>query len=297
VRLVIADVDDTVAPAFGSVHRDVAQQLTELISDGVGLFLISGQSITNISRRVVCHLPPGLRHRTLVAHCNGTEVFGFDDDGGLHQPCLWSAVTSAQEKDMRVTLEVVKTVLDELGLSPVPDLSSADRQRPIATVLDDRGVQISVDLVDPASGATDDALRNEVAVKVNSFLEQRGIYSLGARLAGVSGVDCLAFHVHKGLPVEALMRDAELDSDCVTLGSYVGFTGGEVCEVWGDQFSVSQNGADTHLALSVPVGTRVISFRDFPPIDLPAIPGMRVWPGPRYLDAGLADYLQTVPRR
>lgn len=294
VRFVITDVDDTLAPTFGDVRQDVAESLSKLMCRGVKLFLISGQSIANICRRVVLRLPTQLRQHVLVAHCNGCEVFGFSEDGKLILPCLWSSVTPGHRAQLRATLDVVKKALDEFRLVPTPARPTGDPRRGAVAILDDRQVQISIDIVEPASGSTDQGLRSSIAARVNELLAERGISAIEARLGGVSGIDCLPSHVHKGLPVSMLMRNSGYGIAGSALGSNIQFPQETVCEVWGDQFSILENGSDVRMALAAPCGTRIISFRSFPGWDIPEVSGMRVWPGPRYLDAGLSDYLLTA---
>jgi len=291
VRFVITDVDDTLAPTFCDVRQDVAESLSKLMCRGVRLLLISGQSIANICRRVVLQLSPEVRRHVFVAHCNGCEVFGFSGNGKIILPCLWSSVTPDHQAQVRATLDIVKKALDEFQLVPTPALPASDPRRRTVAILDDRQVQISIDIVEPASGSTDQGLRSSIAARVNELLAEHGISAIEARLGGVSGIDCLPSHVHKGLPVSELMQDGGDGTAGSALASDIGFSKETVCEVWGDQFSVLENGSDAQMALAVPPGTRIISFRSFPAWDIPEVSGMRVWPGPRYLDAGLADYL------
>jgi hydroxymethylpyrimidine pyrophosphatase-like HAD family hydrolase len=293
VQFVITDVDDTLAPAFGCMRHDVAQSLSTLIRRGARLLLVSGQSVANIFRRVIVRLPPELRRHILVAHCNGAEVFGFSDGGQLISPCLWSSVTRSQLAELRITLHIVKSALNEFGLTPSQARSLHGRQGKTAAILDDRRVQISIDIIDRATGDTDQELRSNIAARINKLLAEHTISSIEARLGGVSGIDCLPSHVHKGLPVRALTGGGD-GATPTPFAATIGFSQRAVCEVWGDQFSVRQNGADTLMAVAAPPGTRALSFRSLPLCDVPEIPRMRVWPGPHYLDAGLADYLLTA---
>jgi hypothetical protein len=81
VTLVVSDVDDTLAPPFHDISASLAQALTRLVGNGTILFLVSGQGIGNIERRVVRAFPRPLRRRILVGHCHGAEVFGYDRAG------------------------------------------------------------------------------------------------------------------------------------------------------------------------------------------------------------------------
>ena len=50
VRLIVSDVDDTLAPPFRDISATLAHALTRLVGNGTILFLVSGQSIENIER-------------------------------------------------------------------------------------------------------------------------------------------------------------------------------------------------------------------------------------------------------
>ncbi|MFI6480744.1 hypothetical protein ACIBH1_22650 [Nonomuraea sp. NPDC050663] len=270
VRLVIADVDDTLAEPYLPIEAEMRDELAALLAAGTKLLLASGAGIGAIDARVVSRLPSHLRREVLVAHCNGAEVYGYGPAGGRLPDPLHSVVTASQRAQLRAALHVAELAVKELELEecerpPAP---------PGCVVVDDRGVQLSLDL---GSRRERDALLD----RIRELLDGGGL-AVEARPGGDLAVDIVLPHVDKGRAVQAV------------LGCHLAGTGR--AEVWGDQFSVSGRGADVPMALAVPGGTRVISFRDGPAPDLPPVPGMRAWPGPAFLHRGVLDHLKGRTR-
>ncbi|MEV4165071.1 hypothetical protein [Nonomuraea dietziae] len=266
VGLVVADVDDTLAPPFHDLGDELADELTALLASGVRMLLASGAGLEGIRERVVSRLPAELRAGVLVAHCNGAEVYGFDERGEQREQVMFSVVDAAHRATLRGAVRIAELLMKEFDLAHAEGRPSRG-----AALLDDRGVQVTLDLSGPAE-------RDPVLARARELLEESGL-DVEARPGGASAVDLVLPHVDKGHAVRALIG-------CGLAGP------GEV-EVWGDQFSVRGGGADVAMAMAVPQGSRVISFRAVPPCDVPAVPGMRIWPGPRHLDEGVLDHLRT----
>src|ERR1044071_2207589 len=126
-RVIISDVDDTIAPVFQPAAPDMIAALQRLLADGILLLLISGQSLGNIFHRVLRPLDPSLRRRMLVAHCNGAEVFDFDAQGRPGAGPLY-AVTAERSRRVDPVLwrRVVHQLITQFDLRPWPvmDLGS-----------------------------------------------------------------------------------------------------------------------------------------------------------------------------
>lgn len=269
VRLVVADVDDTLTPPFTDIGTDLAAELAALLASGVRMLLASGAGIASIGSRVVSRLPALLRERVLVAHCNGAEVYGFDERGEQRPSPLYSIVTAGQRARLRQAVDVAELLMKEFELT-----RTDAKPGPGTALLDDRGVQVSLDV------AGQD-VRDPLLARAGELLRDAELDVL-ARPGGACAIDFVLPHVDKGQATRALIA--------------CGLAGAGGIEVWGDQFSVRNGGADVALAHAVPQDTRVINFRNVPAGDVPAVPGMRIWPGPRHLCEGVLDHLRTRGR-
>lgn len=273
VTLVISDVDDTLAPPFRDISPSLARALTRLVGNGTALFLVSGQGIENIERRVIRAFPRPLRRRILVGHCHGAEVFGYDHEGRrVIRPLFSVRESAAMEGVFRKVLTIVTGVLNEHGIAA----SSP------GILLDDRGVQVTVDfLVHPAAGR-----RAELVTTLNDRLTEAGL-PVEARLAGHLGIDIVVRGVDKSLALSRLLTPLSPGGGT----SYrLTMPGGLVAgdwdgiEVWGDQFSPPGLDADLRMLAALPRGIRAVNFG--PAVGLPGLRTARA-PGP----AGVLDYL------
>lgn len=67
IRLVVSDVDETVADLFVPAAPEMATKLNGLLDEGRALFLVSGAGLGSIKRRVMDLIRPDLRKRVLIA--------------------------------------------------------------------------------------------------------------------------------------------------------------------------------------------------------------------------------------
>ncbi len=273
VTLVVSDVDDTLAPPFRDISASLAHALTRLVGKGTILFLVSGQSIGNIERRVVRAFPRPLRRRILVGHCHGAEVFGYDRTGRRVTAPLFSVRDgAAMEGAFGKALTIVTSVLNDHGIAA----SSP------GILLEDRGVQVTVDFPGhPAAGR-----REELVTALNERLAEAGL-SVEARPAGHLGIDIMTRGVDKSLALRRLLtpvssRGGQAYRLTTPDGQVAGVWDG--IEVWGDQFSPPDLDADLRMLAALPPGVRAVNFG--PPASLPGIRTARS-PGP----AGVLDYL------
>ena len=94
VKLIISDVDETIADLYLEAEPEMINELEKLLSEGKVLFLVSGQSIGNIQWRIVDHIQKKLRKRVLVGHCSGAEIWGFTETGSLRKNPFYSLYNS-----------------------------------------------------------------------------------------------------------------------------------------------------------------------------------------------------------
>jgi hypothetical protein len=273
VTLVVSDVDDTLAPPFRDISASLARALTCLVASGTILFLVSGQGIGNIERRVVRAFPRPLRRRILVGHCHGAEVFGYDRAGHRVIAPLFSVRDSAaMEGVFRKVLTIVTGVLSDHGIA-----ASAP-----GILLDDRGVQVTVDF--PGHPAA--ARRGELVTTLHGRLAEAGL-PVEARPAGHFGIDVVARGVDKSLALSRLLTPLPLRGGAAyRLTMPDGHVAGDWdgVEVWGDQFSPPDLDADLRMLAALPPGVRAVNFG--PAASLPGLRTARA-PGP----AGVLDYL------
>ena len=81
LRLVLSDVDETVADLYRPAEQGMLDALAQLLDQGIALVLITGQSVDNVEQRVVMGLPARLRRQIAVGGCSGAELWGYGSDG------------------------------------------------------------------------------------------------------------------------------------------------------------------------------------------------------------------------
>ncbi len=111
VRLIISDVDDTLAETYVPASFELIHELTELLSEGKALFLISGQGITNIKNRIINLIEKKYRNQIIVGICSGAEVWGFSKDGELLKRPFYSVY---EEKVSEEKKSAWRNVIDEI---------------------------------------------------------------------------------------------------------------------------------------------------------------------------------------
>ncbi|MEK6960214.1 MAG: hypothetical protein AABX47_03510 [Nanoarchaeota archaeon] len=57
VRLIISDVDETVADLYVDASPDMCKELEKILIEGKVIFFISGQSVQSVKKRIVDHIP------------------------------------------------------------------------------------------------------------------------------------------------------------------------------------------------------------------------------------------------
>jgi hypothetical protein len=309
VRIIISDVDDTVAPLYEPASSELACELSRLLSEGKVLFFISGQSADGIESRVINQIPGNLRKGVLVGHCSGAEVWGYDARGSrLGQPYFSLYRECLSESQQQRWRQVTAQLLDEFSLRahpvmPIPEFAKTIGPHPRDIMVDDRGPQITFELVNGcdlpseemerltirnASGVRD--LRIPVAQRAEELFEDTEL-PITPRLAGVFAIDFAVKGVSKATAVKFVLHQKGLLSG---LGlSPEELKNSKLIEVWGDKFSVLRGGTDRHILEPLDPQVRAITFRQEDPTELPAGRNIVIWDGDRRLQDGLLEYLQS----
>lgn len=153
VRLVIADVDETIAEVYTPATIEMIDELSSLLTDKIKLFMVTGGSLNRVREGITNLIAPELRHNILVSHCSGAEVWGFDKDGELHGAPFYSVYEEHFDDGMKKRWrETVDQLVEEFKLRPHsvrPKTVFWDNigRDPRDIMLDDRGPQITLEVV------------------------------------------------------------------------------------------------------------------------------------------------------
>jgi hypothetical protein len=311
LKLIVSDVDETIADLYVPADPAMIAELERLLAEGKALFLISGQSVRSIAWRITDHIKPELRRRILVGHCSGAEVWGFRDDGNLREQPFYSLYESAMTEDARGSWrEAIQEIIAEFRLQtfptmPIPEFEAKSGGNPLAIMIEDRGPQITFEVVNGYDLSPEQAqqlqievplthghydLRIPILERAEAILSGRGL-PITPRLAGVFAIDFAVKGVSKTTAVRYVIEHEDILSS-------LGMNRSDLddpshIEVWGDKFSVVRGGTDRHISEALPKEVRSITFREEKPEEF--LPGYTtvVWDGSRHLHEGLLEFLQT----
>jgi hypothetical protein len=306
LRLVLSDVDETVADLYRPAEPRMLTALSRLLEQGIALVLITGQSIENVEERVVMRLPAPLRRQIAVGGCSGAELWGYSPTGSRDQRPYYtaeSALTDKQKADWRA---VTAQLVQEFRLLPVAPIPIADFTRqfgdePWRVMLDDRGPQITFEfpnawqlsaaarqrIYDRLGFAFEGHdLRVPVAQRARQLLEAHAI-PVTARMAGMFALDFAIAGIDKSRAVEEALAPAVLDR----LGLGTTIPRPKEIEIWGDRFS-RRAGTDWLMCKPIDRSVRAISFRDEDPADFPEGYSIVLWNGADRLQEGLLEFLE-----
>lgn len=311
VRLIISDVDETIADLYVEAKPEILAELEKLLVDGKVLFLISGQGVKSIQWRIVDHIRKDLRRRIIVGHCSGAEVWGFDDEGDLRDRpfySLYETELSAEQKG--AWREVIQGLVAEFKLKTLPTMPIVEFEKkskgdPLTIMLEDRGPQITFELVNGYDLSPEEAKKLEVDVpkthghydlripilgRAEKLLAERGL-PITPRIAGVFAIDFAIKGVSKTTAVKNVI---EHESILNSLGIHKSdIEKPENMEVWGDKFSVVRGGTDRHISEALPKEVRSITFREEKPEEFLEGYNTVVWSGKEYLHDGLLEFLKS----
>jgi hypothetical protein len=306
LRLVLSDVDETVADLYRQAESGMLDALTQLLDQGIVLALITGQSVGNVEQRVIMNLPARLRSRVVVSGCSGAELWGYSAIGERNIAPYYTAekaLSVAQKKAWRL---VTRQLITEFRLIPSLPMPIADfrhryGEQPWQVMLDDRGPQITIEF--PNAYALSEAAYEQMQRRLGRGfdgrdlripVQQRAQQLLAAhavpvtpRIAGVFALDLAIADIDKARAVEEALTPSVLRD----LGLGPEPPHAEEMEVWGDRFSQT-SGTDWQMCKPIDRRVRALSFRDEDPAEFPEGYNIQLWNGEHRLHAGLLEYLQ-----
>ncbi len=311
VKLIISDVDETIADLYVKAAPGMIRELIFLLKEGKAVLFVTGQGLKSVLWRIVYNIPKPLRSRILIGHCNGAEVWGFDKNGNLHGKPYYStyeeAVSEAQKKKWR---KLVKKVVAEFKLKvyptmPVSKFVKKTKGNPLAIMLEDRGPQITFEVVNgcdlttkqigelevsipKTNGAYD--LRIPILERSNELFKKTKL-PITSRLGGVFAVDFAIKGVSKTTAIKLTLKNEEILSKLSLNKNDVKTP--KFIEIWGDKFSTIRGGTDRHMSEALHKKVRSIDFREENPNEFLKGYNTVVWKGEEHLHHGLLEYLEA----
>ena len=313
LKLILADVDETLADVYTPATPKMAAELASLLEDRITLFLVSGGGLHSIRERITNLIQPAaLRHHILIAHCNGAEVWGFDEQGVPLDKPYYSLYEERLSPTQKTGLrEVVAQLVKEFGFHTHPTMPKKEFLRltagdPLQVMMVDRGPQITFELVNAYDMSPEQAalvgksvplthgaydLRIPFIERAEELLRERGI-PITPRLGGNCAVDLAVEGVSKTTAVRHVLEDPNLLSTLGLDPAHL-LAHPETMEVWGDKFSAVRGGADRHISEGLPKAVRSLDFRNEDPQEF--LPGYNtvVWDGEGQLHEGALEYMRS----
>lgn len=311
-KLILADVDETIADVYTCATSEMIVQLTNLLKSGRILFMVTGAGLGSVKERIVDHLEPHLRKNVVIGHCSGAEIVGFDILGELIAP-YYSVYTNKMTSDQQMSWRsIVNQVIAQYNLKTVnpqkvQDFKNKYGDHPLTVMLADRGPQITLEFVNgyqlnkdqyqlvhhqfpglhPVEGYYD--LREPIAATFNQLLNSANL-PVSAHFGGVFALDLILDGVSKTVALSQLLNNQDilkiygLPPDILTKPEYI--------EIWGDKFT-KNGGSDRKMCMAVDPKTRAIDFRPEKLEELGSDYNILVWDGQKHLHEGLLEYLQS----
>lgn len=309
VKLVVSDVDETIADLFVPAAPEMIKELSDLLIDGKSLFLVSGSGLRSITERVIDLFPNNLRKRIIIAHCSGAEIVGFQDNGETLEIPYYNVSDAALTNAQKITWRnIIQKVISEFKLeihnpTPLGEFKKQNGDNPLAVMYEDRGPQITLEFINSynLSGEQISALGNHipnfnmadlripVAKRAEELLEKENI-PVTPRLGGMFALDFAIKGVSKTTVIRFALQDYKiinalgLKQEDVNSPAFI--------EIWGDKFSVL-SGTDRHMSEALPKEVRSIDFREENPEEFPEGYNIVIWNGKKHLHEGLLEYLQS----
>lgn len=311
VKLIVSDIDETVADLYVPAESEMHKELTGLLQDGKSIFFVTGQGLKSVQWRVIDHISQPLRKNILVGHCSGAEVWGHNPDGSLRDEPFYSVYEATMgEKQRKKWRELVQQLVSEfklrtLSTMPVTEFLKQSENDPLTVMLEDRGPQITFEVVNGYDLTPEQAngleanipkthgnydLRIPILERAEQLFDEAGL-PISPRLGGIFAVDFAVKGVSKITSVKHVLED---EAVLASLGLTRSDVEDPSCmEVWGDKFSVIRGGTDRHMSEALPKGVRSIDFREEDPKEFMQGYNTVVWNGQKHLHHGLLEYLQS----
>ena len=315
VKLILSDVDETIADIYTKATQDMIYELNSIVEQNRVLFLISGGGLQSIRERIIDLLKPEVRHKILVAHCSGAEVWGFEKGGELKSKPYYGVYeghfTEVQKEKWR---EIINRLIEKFHLKTYPvqpkiDFVKISEGYPLAVMLADRGPQITFEFINSInlSGEQKDKIEKELGISIplnhDTYDLRYAVLEEGTKLykeanlpiymqfGGTMALDSIIKGVDKTLAVKSVLENDDI------IKSY-GLNRAELnddtdIEIWGDKFAQKKAGPDFQMCLAVSPKVRAIDFRDEDITDIPNGYNIQVWDGEKRLHEGLLEYLES----
>lgn len=312
VRLILADVDETIAEVYTPAVPEMITELSSLLSDGTKLFMVTGGSLKRVRTGITDLIDPSLRPNILVSHCSGAEVWGFTQDGALRDTPFYSIYDETFDEGMKKRWrEAVSKLVAEFGLRthPVqPKIQFWEKigRDPRDIMLDDRGPQITMEVVNghdlndeqltlfdcdvPHTHDGRRDLRLSLMKRATELFAEMDV-PISPRLGGVFALD---FAIEGSSKTTSIQYVLENPAALATIGLQIeALHDPSHYEVWGDKYSVLHGGTDRHMSEALPRAVRSIDFREENPSEFPEGYNIVLWDGKQHLHHGLLEYLQS----
>lgn len=310
LRLVFSDVDETIADVYAPAEPEMIVELSAYLQDGGKLFMVTGGSLARVQRDITDHIDPSLRHDILISHCSGAEVWGFTDTGSLRDEPFYSVYEETFMPAMKEAWrDVIVQLVGEFSLRTHPVQAVKDFQNtigrdPLDIMLDDRGPQITmevvngIDLTDEQLSSLDYSvplthgrrdLRTVIKDRSVELLNEANV-PITPRFGGNFALDFAVEGVSKTTSIKSVLTKPEVLS---TIGLQLEDVQNPAeLEVWGDKFGVN-GGTDKYMSEALPPEVRSIDFREENPSEFPEGYNIVVWGGKEHLHNGLLEYLKS----
>jgi len=315
IKLILADVDETVADVYCKAAPEMIMELNKLLSEGKVLFLISGGGLQSIRERIVDFIEPALRYRVIIAHCMGAEVWGFQNDGNINLKPYYGLYEGHMTNDQKkLWREIIKKTIDKFHLqifSPQPkdEFKKNSNNNLLAAMLADRGAQITFEFANSINltEKQKNAAEQELGIKV---LKMHNIYDLRfpileylkkeyavnqlpiePRFGGTFALDSILSGVNKTKAIKHVLEDKNILHNAGIDASKIKEI--EEIEIWGDKYVQKKGAPDFDMCLAVSPKVRAIDFRRENTDELPKGYNIQLWNGKNELHGGLLEYLQS----
>ena len=309
VRLVLSDVDETIAEVYTPALSGMIQELSSLLNDGCKLFMVTGGSLARVQKDITNVLEPALRTGILISHCSGSEVWGFNQSGELRDKPFYSAYEDSFTPELKQKWRsAIAQLVGEFGLRVHPAQPKVDFWQKIGRLphdimLDDRGPQITMEVVNATDLTLEQLtqfkqtiplthgkydLRTAIQTRAVKILAEANI-PVTPRFGGNFALDFAVAGVSKTTSITTVLSDEQILS---TIGlKPVDIISPDRLEVWGDKFSQLHGGTDRHMSEALHPSVRSIDFREEDPAEFPTGYNIVVWTGQQHLHHGLQEYL------
>jgi hypothetical protein len=204
---------------------------------------------------------------------------------------------------------IVAQVTEEFKLQifpagPLAEFKAKAGNNPLAIMLEDRGPQITLEVINGYDLTPEQEAALEVSVPNThgnldlrvpilerlDILLQEAALPISPRLAGVFAIDLALKGVSKTTAIKTILNNTEALG---AVGLSVSDLKPEHMEVWGDKFSVIRGGTDRHMSEALPESVRSVDFRQENPAEFLEGYHTVVWDGQKHLHEGLLEFLQS----